>query len=168
MTFRLGSSRTELFIPFSSQLRNIRRNLGYPSVETQIRVIESAELQDVPLDTRKQVFDIVKHCHACQLRQGKPRRFLFSIRDSVAGGFNQILQINIVMLADGNVLHILDVETRLQNGGSMDGMATCTAWVIVESIGPACMHGLRGISIQMLAKTSTPYVFGSKPQPWVR
>lgn len=66
-------------------LRSFQRNLEHPSVEKQMRIMESAELQYLYLDTRKEVLDIVKHCNAYPLMQGKPRRFLFFIRDLVAG-----------------------------------------------------------------------------------
>lgn len=91
------------------QLRTIHRNLGQPSVEKQMKVIEKADIQDLPKGIRKLVKEIVTHCRACQLQQEKPRRFLFSIKDPITGGFNHTLQIDVVKLSDDNVLHALDV-----------------------------------------------------------
>lgn len=69
----------------TSQLRNIHRHLRHPSVEMQMRINERANVDDVPDSTRKKIVKIVKHCHAGQLKRGKPRRFLFTIRDHAIG-----------------------------------------------------------------------------------
>lgn len=91
-----------------------------------MHVLELAEQQNVPFDTWKEVLDIAKHCHAWQLKQAKPRRFLFSIRNLIAVEFNNILQIDILLLSDANVLHIIDVATGFQKEEFVDGMDTCT------------------------------------------
>lgn len=112
----------------AAQLQNIHRNLGHPSIEKQMQIIETADLDDVPANTRKELIEIVKYCRACQLKQGKPRRFLFSIRDPIVGEFNHIIQIDVVNLVHGNVLHIIDVGTRFQNGGFITKMDAECAW----------------------------------------
>lgn len=55
------------------ELQTIHRNLGHPSDDKQMKVIESADIADLPADTRKQVQEIVKNCRPCQLKQGRPR-----------------------------------------------------------------------------------------------
>jgi len=93
-----------------------------------MRVIESAEIQDLPKGTRSQVEMIVKNCGACQLKQGKPRRFLFSIRDPIVGEFNHIHYIDVAKLSDGNVLHAIDLGTGFQSGTFISQMDGSTAW----------------------------------------
>lgn len=93
------------------QLHEIHVNLGHRSVEKEMKIIESEEVDDLPLDTRKEVKLIFKQCHACQVKQGRPRRFMFSTRDPIIRAFNNILQISIVKLVDENVLHTIDMVT---------------------------------------------------------
>lgn len=81
----------------TGQLKKIR-NLGHPSVKRQIRVIEDANLEGISSEVRKKLYDVVKHCKACPLTQGKPRRFLFSVNDPIIGEFNHHLQIDVFSL----------------------------------------------------------------------
>lgn len=48
-----------------SQLRSMRRNLGHPSVATHMKIIENADIPDLPRGTRKQIEHLVKYCKAC-------------------------------------------------------------------------------------------------------
>lgn len=41
---------------------------------------------------------------------------LFSIKDPIVSDFNRMLQVDVVTLMGGNVLHIIDVGTGFQNG----------------------------------------------------
>jgi len=72
----------------TAQLSAMHRNLGHPSLEKQMKVIEAAEIDDLPPKTRKKLAKLIKFCKPCQLMQGRPRRFLFSIKDPVIGAFN--------------------------------------------------------------------------------
>lgn len=76
----LTSDATGFFIDV--QLRAIHRNLGRPSGEKQMRVIETADIKNLPADTRKKLEFIVKHCRPCRMKKLKPRRFLLSIKNS--------------------------------------------------------------------------------------
>ena len=49
-----------------TQLRNMLRNLGHPTVEKHMRVTENAEYEDIPKETRAQLEKLVKYCKACQ------------------------------------------------------------------------------------------------------
>lgn len=50
-----------------AQLWNIHRNLGYPSVEKQMKIIEQAGLEDIPEDTGREEQRLVKYCEAVHL-----------------------------------------------------------------------------------------------------
>lgn len=110
------------------QLQNIHRKLGHPCVEKKMRNIESADAEDLPVDARKRLGENVKQIYAYYLIQGKPRRFLFLVRDWKVGEFNYILQIDIVALVDGNVLHIIEARPGFQHGGFLENMIAKTEW----------------------------------------
>lgn len=123
------------FLVFSSfgffsdvQLRAMHRNLGHPSLEKQMKVIEDAGLEDLPDGTRKQLKDIIDRCRPCQLMKAKPRRFLFSIKDGCTGEFNHVLQIDVAKLPGGNVLHIICRGTGFQQGLFLSAMTADEAW----------------------------------------
>ena len=100
----------------SKELLKMHRNLGHPSVERQMKVIELAELHSVPKQTRKKIQELVNSCKACQLGRSKPRRFLFSVKDDITGDFNSSLQIDCVYIDGGYVLHIVCCGTGFQQG----------------------------------------------------
>lgn len=60
--------------------------------------------------------------------RAKPRRFLVSIKDDISGEFNHILQIDVVHLEDGNVLHVICTGTGFQQGMSLKYMSAKSAW----------------------------------------
>lgn len=101
----------------STQLRIIHRNLRHPSVEKQMRITEQADLEDLPESTRNYLHEFVKYGIPHQLNQGKPKRFLLSVRDPIIGEFNHALQIDKVLLKHGNVLHLIDFRTSFRNEG---------------------------------------------------
>lgn len=111
-----------------SQLRTMHRNLGHPSIEKQMQVIENAKVKDLDKCTREKLKIIVDHCKACQLARAKPRRFLFSVKDDTTGEFNHKLEMDVVSLCDGNVLHIICTGTGFQQGAFLNKMTAASAW----------------------------------------
>lgn len=123
------------FLIFSSpgyftetQLRTMHRNLGHPALEKHIQVIENAGIDEISAKTRKILKDLVNECQVCQLARAKPRRFLFSIRDDITGEFNHVLQVDVVHLCDGNVLHVICTGTGFQQGMFINSMSADSAW----------------------------------------
>lgn len=116
----------------SAQLQAMHRNLGHPSLEKQMKVIESAEISDLPDDTRQRLAELIQFCKPCQLKQGRPRRFLFSIQDTTVGKFNHILQVDIVKLIDGNVMHVIDIGMRFQQGMFITKFDAATPWRVIR------------------------------------
>ena len=106
----------------------MRRNLGYPIVDKMMKVIESADISDLTDETRQQVTLLVKNCRPCQLKQSRPCRFVFSIKDPIFGEFSHVLQVDFAKLSNGNVLHIIDVGTKFRNGKLIYKMDAETAW----------------------------------------
>ena len=110
------------------QLKNMHRNLGHPSVEKHMKIIEQADLKNLDENTRFRLKNLVKHCKICQLTGAKPRRFLFSIKDDITGEFNHIIEIDVCYLDDGNILHIICNGTGFQSGKFLSDMSAATAW----------------------------------------
>lgn len=115
-----------------NQLRAIHRNLGHPSFDKQMKIIEQSNLDDLPDDTREKLEKIVKYCRTCQLSRAKPKRFLFSIRDDITGEFNHVIVIDVVKLSDGNVLHIMCKGTKYQSGTFLKDMTTKEIWAALQ------------------------------------
>ena len=110
----------------------MNRNLVHPLVEKQMRVIENVQIDELPKGMRKQMKEIAKHCNACQMKQARPRRFLFSIRDRIVGEFDHVIQVDVVNLIDGSVLHSIDVGKGFQNGFLSNKMDSITAWKMLR------------------------------------
>lgn len=106
----------------------MHRKLGHPSVEKHMKVIESARFTDIPEGTRKQIAELVYSYKDCQLGRRKPKRLLLSIKDPETVEFNHALQVDVMKLADGNVLHVVCMGTRFQQGRFIDDMSARTAW----------------------------------------
>lgn len=69
---------------------------------------------------------------ASQLNHGRPRRFFFSIFDTIAGQFNYQLQVDVVSRIDGNVLPIVDMWTAFHNEAFIWKMSSHSAWKILR------------------------------------
>lgn len=111
-----------------AQLRSMHRNLGHPSVNKHMKLIEQAKVADLPDDTRKSLEELVKHCKACQMGRTKPRRFLFSIKDSITGEFNHVIEVDLMKLDGKYVLHVLCTGTLFQQGSFVKDTTAKAAW----------------------------------------
>eukprot|EP00171_Calliarthron_tuberculosum_P022600 IDg22600t1 len=115
-----------------NQLRAIHRNLGHPTLDKQMKIIERSNLDDIPKRTREKLEKIVKYCRTCQLSRAKPKRFLFSIRDDITGEFNHVIVIDVVKISDGSVLHIMCKGTKYQSGTFISNMTTKEVWAALQ------------------------------------
>lgn len=91
-------------------------------------MIEADDVDDIPVSMREKIVKIVERCRARQLEQGKPGFFLCCVRDEVMGELNHVLQLNVLKSRYGNVLHIVDIGTGIQNSAFMRKMDPDTAW----------------------------------------
>ena len=98
-----------------------------------MQVIEAAQLEDLPKGLRKELKRIVKHCTPCQLKQKKPRRFLYSMHEPIIEELNNTLQVDVVKLSDGYVVHVVGVGTKFQNGSFTNRMDAKTAWWMLRN-----------------------------------
>lgn len=93
-----------------------------------MRIIESPNHDRFFESIRTEIVQIVKHFYACQLKQGKLRRLLFSIRDLVVGELDHVLQLYVMKLRRCNVLYDLDIGTGIQNGTFISKIYEEIAW----------------------------------------
>lgn len=112
----------------AAELQSMHRNLGHPSVDKHMKIIESAQIDDLPRGTRKQIDELVRYCKACQYGRMKPRRFLFSVKDPCTGEFNNVVELDVMKLSDGYVLHVLCTGTLFQQGCFLRNMSAAEAW----------------------------------------
>ena len=106
----------------------MHRNLGHPSVEKQMRTIELAEIKDLPKRDQREDQADRQTLPSMQMKKAKPRRFLFSVRDDITGEFNHVLEIDVVKLVDGSVLHTICSGTGFQQGRFLKDMTAPEAW----------------------------------------
>lgn len=66
------------------------------------------------MDVMRRLVELVKYCHACQMKQTKPRRCMFSAHDPTVRKFNHYLQIDVVTSIDGNFLFVIDSGTSFK------------------------------------------------------
>lgn len=89
-----------------------------------------------------------------QLKQGRPGRFLFSIRDPIVSEFNHVLQMDIVKISEGNVLHVMDLGTDYNKVCSLpNAMQVQPGWFFIVA-GLICMQALPIIFTPMLDRIS--------------
>lgn len=99
-----------------------------------MRDIGDADLDVLSCKVRMTLYHIVKHYQACQLKQGKPRQFLFSVKDPIIGEVCRHKQIDIVSLCQGNALHVVDPGTGFQSGRFVNTIGLNSAWKLLCKI----------------------------------
>lgn len=97
-----------------------------------MRIIEIDDLEDVSDSTRKAIVKIVKQCHTCQLKQGKPSRLHSSIRDQVIEDFNHVLQLDLMAVIHSSIRHVTDIGMGFQNGVFISKMDADKAWLTLQ------------------------------------
>ena len=116
----------------SEQLRTMHRNLGLPTVEKQMQVLENARIGQLSGKVRNKFKEIVDYCKPYQLLRAKPRRLLFSMKDDTTDEFNHTLQVDAGHFSDGNVLHVICTGTGFQRGLFIAKTSAATAWKVLK------------------------------------
>ncbi|KID81354.1 Ribonuclease H-like protein [Metarhizium guizhouense ARSEF 977] len=91
-----------------TQLRQLHRRFGHPSVERLSRILTKVG-QEFDSNLLKRLTDI---CHHCQLNAKAPGRFKFTIRDDHE--FNHEIIVDIFFINGQPVLHVVDSATAFQ------------------------------------------------------
>ena len=76
--------------------------------------------------TRAMLQRIVKSCKARQIQAKLPERFRFIVHDEAR--FDHVLQVDIMKLSDGNILHVICEGTRFQTEGFCQKLTDYECW----------------------------------------
>ncbi|OWT43021.1 polyprotein [Pochonia chlamydosporia 170] len=91
-----------------TQLRQLHRRFGHPSVERLSRILTKVG-EEYSSDVLKRLTDI---CHHCQMNGRAPSRFKFTLRDDHE--FNHEIIVDIFFINGQPVLHVIDSATAFQ------------------------------------------------------
>jgi hypothetical protein len=91
-----------------TQLRQLHRRFGHPSIERLSRILTKVG-QEFDSNLLKRLTDI---CHHCQLNAKAPGRFKFTVRDDHE--FNHEIIVDIFFINGQPVLHVVDSATAFQ------------------------------------------------------
>jgi hypothetical protein len=105
-----------------SELRQLHRRFGHPSVHRLIRVLQRAGHE---VET-KVIKHLTKYCHHCQMNQKSPGRFRFTLKDDYE--FNYSIVIDVLYLSGKPVLQVVDSSTSFQAARFLKDMSAKTAW----------------------------------------
>ncbi len=81
-----------------------------------MKILENASANDLETNTRENLNKLVRKCKACHLTERRTHRLLFSIKDDITGEFNHRIEIDIMTLPHGHVLHVVYSGTPFQIG----------------------------------------------------
>ncbi len=104
------------------ELRQLHRRFGHPSAQRLLRLLQRAG-QDVE---KKAIDHLTKFCHHCQMNQGSPGRFKFSLKDDY--DFNYSVIIDVLYLNNKPVLQVVDAATSFQAAKFLKDMSARNAW----------------------------------------
>ena len=105
-----------------SELRQIHRRFGHPSVQRLANVLNRAG-HDVNTSLLKEISRI---CHQCQMNGKAPGRFRFTLKDDHEFNFSVLVD---VMYLDGSpVLQVVDSATAFGAARFLKDMSAVTAW----------------------------------------
>jgi hypothetical protein len=108
-----------------TELRQLHRRFGHPSVNRLIKTLEKAGYDDK--DHRGLLGKIADFCHQCQTHGKAPGRFKFTLKDDPV--FNHTIMVDIMYL-EGNmpVLHVVDEATNFQAARFLDNVSAEHTW----------------------------------------
>ena len=105
-----------------SELRQLHRRFGHPSVHRLLRVLQRAG-HGVEV---KAIGHLTKYCHHCQMNQKSPGRFKFTLKDDY--DFNFSIIIDVMYLNGKPVLQVVDSSTSFQAARFLKDMSAKNAW----------------------------------------
>jgi hypothetical protein len=105
-----------------SELRQLHRRFGHPSVRRLSRVLQRAGHE---ADT-KYIKYLTKYCHQCQMNGKSPGRFKFVLKDDYE--FNYSVVIDILYLDGKPVLQVVDSATSFGAARFLKDMSARNAW----------------------------------------
>jgi hypothetical protein len=98
------------------ELVKLLQNFFHPAVNNAMDLFKRENIQDLPVDTRKSLEDIIARCNTCQNFNAKPYRFRLSMVDSIV--FNHALASNVVWLEGKAAFQGVDLHTHFSFSAS--------------------------------------------------
>lgn len=120
-----------------------------------MQVIERTNLNDLPGGKRRDIQKIVKFCRLCQVNQ-ETEKFLSFVGEPIIGEFNHVLQIDVLSLRHGGVLHDIDVGRRFRYEGFINKLDAVSAWKKLRKFRLVYMSAPLIITIKMRGQLLTP------------
>jgi hypothetical protein len=111
-----------------TELRQLHRRFGHPSVEKLYRVLQRAGHEETNLRT---IEKISKFCEQCQLHTKNPGRFRFSLRDDIEFNFSVI--VDILYLSGAAVLQAVDEATGFNAARFLKDNSAKTTWITLRT-----------------------------------
>ncbi|KAM3426148.1 hypothetical protein NHJ13734_009630 [Beauveria thailandica] len=106
--WRIDAAESVAFMLSETQLRQLHRRFGHPSVKRLSRILKRANKEFNPGFIKK----INEICHHCQINTKAPSRFKFTLKDNIK--FNFKIIVNIFYIQRQPVLHIINSATAFQ------------------------------------------------------
>jgi hypothetical protein len=122
------------------ELLKIHQNFFHPTVNNLMDRFKRANIQDLPVDTRKSLDNIASRCDTCQTVSAKPYRFRVSMPDSIV--FNDALAVVLVWLEGKAALHIVDLHTHFSAAGFLQCQSVDEVWTTLLTIWDCGYPGL--------------------------
>lgn len=117
----------------ASELRNIKRVFGHPSVKATTNLIKRAKGKRLSKDKRQMLQSISEACTVCKYEDKKPRRFKLTV-GSEELRFNQHVQIDTIFLEGKPVIHMVDEATHLCAAEFLPTQSTASIWCSIQSM----------------------------------
>lgn len=108
-----------------TELRQLHRRFGHPSVNRLIRVLERSGHDDSQ-HHRIVLEKINKFCHYCQKHGKSPMRFKFTIKNDT--NFNHTVFVDVFYISGDPVLHLVDEATKFQAARWLNNMTAESTW----------------------------------------
>ena len=107
-----------------TELRQLHRRFGHPSVNRLVRTLNRAGHED--LKHRSILNHINKYCKFCQTHARSPGRFKFVLKDDTY--FNQSLSIDVMYIDANPILQVVDESTSFQAARWLQNMTAGHTW----------------------------------------
>ena len=142
-----------------SELRQLHRRFGHPSVRKLTRVLQRAGYNDI--DTRT-IEHLTKFYEQCQLHSKSPGRFKFVLKDDRE--FNYSVVIDVIYLDGRPVLHAVDEATAFNTARFLKDISARTVWNTVRECWIDTYQGPPDIFVHDAGKNFTSAEFRQQAQ----
>src|SRR5438045_1894823 len=110
-----------------TELRQLHRRFGHPSVNRLVRTLERAG-HDSP-EHRKILEHIAKFCAFCQKHGRSPGCFKFTLKDDIH--FNYALIVDVMYIDNKPILHVVDQATSFQAARWLQSISASHTWDMI-------------------------------------